>query len=41
MLEIKSKLKVARAVYKVEIRGQLKLPFETAAATAVPATPQA
>ena len=29
MLEIKAKLKIARAAYKVEIRGQLKLPFES------------
>jgi len=28
MLEIKAKLKVPRSAYKVEIRGQLKLPFE-------------
>jgi urease accessory protein len=28
MLEIKSKLKIARSAYKVEVRGQLKLPFE-------------
>jgi urease accessory protein len=29
MLEIKSKLKIARAAYKVEVKGQLKLPFES------------
>lgn len=29
MVEIKSKLKVARAAYKVEVKGQLKLPFES------------
>jgi urease accessory protein len=29
MLEIKSKLKVARAAYKLEVRGQLRLPFES------------
>jgi urease accessory protein len=29
MLEIKSKLKIPRAAYKLEIRGQLKLPFES------------
>ena len=28
MLEIKSKLKMARSAYKVEVRGQLKLPFD-------------
>src|SRR6185503_13841263 len=28
MLEIKSKLKIPRSAYKVEVRGQLKLPFE-------------
>lgn len=28
MLEIKSKLKVSRSAYQVEIRGQLKLPFD-------------
>jgi len=28
MLEIRSKLKVPRSAYKVEVRGQLKLPFE-------------
>ncbi len=28
MLEIKSKLKISRAAYQVEVRGQLKLPFE-------------
>lgn len=28
MVEIKSKLKVARAAYRVEVKGQLKLPFE-------------
>jgi urease accessory protein len=29
MLEIKSKLKMARSAYKLEVRGQLKLPFES------------
>ena len=29
MVEIKSKLKVARAAYKVEVKGQLKLPFDS------------
>ena len=29
MLEIKSKLKMPRSAYKVEVRGQLKLPFES------------
>ena len=29
MLEIKSKLKIARAAYKLEVKGQLKLPFES------------
>src|SRR5258708_4943347 len=29
MLEIKSKLKVPRSAYKVEVRGQLRLPFES------------
>ena len=29
MLEIKSKLKVPRTAYKVEVRGQLRLPFES------------
>ena len=29
MLEIRSKLKVSRSAYKVEVRGQLKLPFES------------
>jgi len=28
MLEIKTKLKISRTSYKVEVRGQLKLPFE-------------
>jgi urease accessory protein len=28
MLEIKSKLKIARSAYMVEVRGQLQLPFE-------------
>jgi len=28
MLEIKAKLKIPRSAYKVEVRGQLKLPFE-------------
>ena len=29
MLEIKAKLKIPRSAYKVEVRGQLKLPFES------------
>ncbi len=29
MLEIKAKLKVPRSAYKVEVKGQLKLPFES------------
>src|SRR5258706_10783297 len=29
MLEIKSKLKIPRSAYKVDVRGQLKLPFES------------
>ena len=29
MLEIKAKLKVPRGAYKVEVKGQLKLPFES------------
>jgi len=29
MLEIKSKLKIPRSAYKVEVRGQLRLPFES------------
>ena len=29
MIEIKSKLKIARSAYKVEVKGQLKLPFES------------
>lgn len=29
MLEIKAKLKMARSAYKVEVRGQLRLPFES------------
>jgi len=29
MLDIKSKLKVARSAYKVEVKGQLKLPFDS------------
>ena len=29
MLEIRSKLKIPRSAYKVEVRGQLKLPFES------------
>ena len=29
MLEIKSKLKIARSAYKVEVKGQLKLPFDS------------
>ena len=28
MLEIKSKLKIPRAAYKLDVRGQLKLPFD-------------
>jgi len=28
MLEVKAKLKIPRSAYKLEIRGQLKLPFE-------------
>jgi urease accessory protein len=28
MLEIRSKLKIPRSAYKVEVKGQLKLPFE-------------
>ena len=28
MIEIKTKLKVARGAYKVEVKGQLKLPFD-------------
>jgi len=28
MIEIKSKLRISRSAYKVEVRGQLKLPFE-------------
>ena len=28
MLEIKSKLKIARAAYQVEVKGQLRLPFD-------------
>ncbi len=28
MLEIRAKLKIPRAAYKVEVRGQLRLPFE-------------
>jgi urease accessory protein len=28
MVEIKSKLKIARSAYQVEVKGQLKLPFE-------------
>src|SRR5436853_1948884 len=28
MLEIKAKLKVARAAYKIEVKGRLELPFE-------------
>ena len=28
MIEIKSKLKIPRSAYKVEVKGQLKLPFE-------------
>jgi len=29
MLEIKSKLKIPRTAYKLEVRGQIKLPFES------------
>ena len=29
MLEIKAKLKIARAAYKLEVRGQLALPFDS------------
>jgi urease accessory protein len=29
MLEIKSKLKIPRSAYKVEVKGQLRLPFES------------
>lgn len=29
MLEIKSKLKIPRAAYKVEVKGQLRLPFDS------------
>jgi len=29
MLEIKAKLKVSRSAYKLEVRGQLRLPFES------------
>jgi len=29
MLEIKSKLKIPRTAYKLDVRGQLKLPFES------------
>ena len=29
MLEIKAKLKISRTAYKVDVRGQLKLPFES------------
>ena len=29
MLEIKSKLKIPRSAYKVDVKGQLKLPFES------------
>jgi len=29
MLEIKAKLKIPRAAYKVEVKGQLKLPFDS------------
>ncbi len=29
MLEIKSKLKIPRSAYKVDVRGQLRLPFES------------
>ena len=29
MLEIKAQLKIPRSAYKVEVRGQLKLPFES------------
>jgi urease accessory protein len=29
MVEIKAKLKIARSAYKLEVKGQLKLPFES------------
>jgi urease accessory protein len=29
MIEIKAKLKISRAAYKVEVKGQLRLPFES------------
>jgi urease accessory protein len=29
MIEIRAKLKIARSAYKVEVKGQLKLPFES------------
>jgi urease accessory protein len=29
MIEIKAKLKIARAAYKLEVKGRLKLPFES------------
>src|SRR6188768_1127278 len=29
MLEIKSKLKIPRSAYKVDVKGQLKLPFDS------------
>ena len=29
MLEIKAKLKIARSAYKLEVKGQLKLPFDS------------
>ena len=29
MLEIKAKLKIARAAYKLEVKGQLRLPFDS------------
>ena len=29
MIEIKSKLKIPRSAYKVEVKGQLKLPFDS------------
>ena len=29
MIEIKNKLKIPRSAYKVEVKGQLKLPFES------------
>ena len=29
MIEIKAKLKIPRAAYKVEVKGQLKLPFDS------------